>query len=87
MVEELEQDLSVTVFFLCGQNVPFYSKGIHTQISGGYFVLTCFPIQSTLRRHLLTWFVGGLGSSGFMVGLDLKDLFPSKSFYDSVIKD
>lgn len=35
----------------------------------------------------LTWFLGGLCCSGFMVGLNLKDLFPPKSFYDSMIRE
>lgn len=75
------------IFFLCGQNVVFESKGTGTQISGKYFALTRFPIQSTLRWNLLTEFIGGLRSPGFMVGLDLKDLFPPKSFYDSMIRE
>lgn len=34
--------------------------------------------------HLVAWFSGRLGSAGQMVGLDLKGLFQSKQFHDSV---
>lgn len=46
--------------------------------------------MEVFKRHLLcgcggTWLSGGLGSVRLMVGLDdLKRLFQSKSFHDSV---